>query len=78
MHLTIITINYNNAPGLQKTIESVVNQTSGDFEYIVIDGGSTDNSADIINGNAVIRTPSNKKRRQGLFSLFMALLHGKN
>jgi len=56
--LTIITINYNNAPGLQKTLESVVNQTRGDFEYIVIDGASTDDSMDI-NGYAVIRTPSN-------------------
>lgn len=46
--LSIITINYNNAPGLAKTIESVVNQTSPAFEYIVIDGGSTDGSVDVI------------------------------
>lgn len=36
--LTIITINYNNAVGLQKTMESVLNQTSKEFEYIVVDG----------------------------------------
>jgi glycosyltransferase involved in cell wall biosynthesis len=47
--LSIITINFNNAQGLKKTVESVVNQTSHDFEYIVIDGGSTDGSVDIIN-----------------------------
>lgn len=46
--LSIITINYNNAAGLQKTIESVVAQTSADFEYIVIDGGSTDGSTEVI------------------------------
>ena len=46
--LSIITINYNNKEGLQKTIESVVNQTSQDFEYIIIDGGSTDGSVDVI------------------------------
>ena len=46
--LSIITINYNNAPGLRKTIESVVSQTSNDFEYIVIDGGSTDGSLEVI------------------------------
>jgi glycosyltransferase involved in cell wall biosynthesis len=57
--LTIITINYNNATGLQKTINSVVNQTRGDFEYIVIDGGSTDDSVDIVNRYAVYRIPSN-------------------
>jgi glycosyltransferase involved in cell wall biosynthesis len=37
----IITINLNNASSLSKTIESVVKQTSKEFEYIVIDGGST-------------------------------------
>nr|WP_295923782.1 glycosyltransferase family 2 protein [uncultured Dyadobacter sp.] len=46
--LSIITINYNNAAGLQKTIESVVTQTSADFEYIVVDGGSTDGSTEVI------------------------------
>lgn len=46
--LSIITINYNDAPGLRKTIESVISQTSNDFEYIVIDGGSTDGSTKVI------------------------------
>ena len=48
MKLSIITINYNNAAGLRKTIESVVNQTHANFEYIVIDGASTDESVNII------------------------------
>lgn len=48
MKLSIITINYNNASGLQKTMESVFTQTSADFEYIIIDGASTDSSIDII------------------------------
>ncbi len=46
--LSIITINLNNAPGLRKTMESVISQTSRDFEYIIIDGGSTDGSVEII------------------------------
>ncbi len=46
--LSIITINYNNDVGLQKTIESVVSQSFVGFEYIVIDGGSTDLSVEII------------------------------
>ncbi len=46
--LSIITVNLNNAEGLKKTIESVVNQTFTDYEYIIIDGGSTDGSVDII------------------------------
>ena len=48
MTLTIITINYNNAFGLHKTIESVLAQTSKDFEYIVIDGASTDGSVEYL------------------------------
>ena len=46
--LSIITINRNNAAGLEKTIQSVVNQTFTDFEYIIIDGASDDNSVEII------------------------------
>ena len=45
---TIITINYNNGKELRRTIESVINQTLTDFEYVVIDGGSTDDSVSII------------------------------
>lgn len=52
MRYSIITINYNDKEGLSRTIKSVINQTSKDFEYIVIDGGSTDGSVDIIKQNA--------------------------
>ncbi len=48
MKYTIITINYNNFNGLKRTIENVLCQTFYDYEYIIIDGGSTDNSVDII------------------------------
>lgn len=46
--LSIITVNLNNAKGLKKTIDSIVNQTFNDYEYIIIDGGSTDSSFEII------------------------------
>ncbi len=46
--LSIITINFNNAEGLEKTIQSVVGQCFEDYEYIVIDGKSSDASVDII------------------------------
>lgn len=48
MKLSIITINYNNKAGLEKTIESVMSQTWRDFEWIIIDGGSTDGSKEVI------------------------------
>ncbi len=49
---SIITINYNNKEGLRKTIESVVGQSFRDFEYIIIDGGSTDGSIEVIKEHA--------------------------
>ncbi len=48
MKLSIITINFNNKEGLQKTIDSVVTQSFKDFEWIVIDGGSADGSKELI------------------------------
>ena len=53
MILSIITINYNNRDGLSKTIESVCSQSFKDFEWIVIDGGSTDGSLELIKRNAI-------------------------
>jgi glycosyltransferase involved in cell wall biosynthesis len=49
--ITIITIVFNNVKNIQKTIDSVYNQTYSCLEYIIIDGGSTDGTMDIINKN---------------------------
>lgn len=46
--LSIITINRNNAAGLEKTMQSVARQTYKEFEYIVVDGASTDESVEVI------------------------------
>ena len=48
MKLSIITINRNNAAGLEKTMRSVSTQTFKEFEYIVVDGASTDGSVEVI------------------------------
>ena len=48
MKLSIITINYNNAAGLKKTLDSVAMQIGTDFEHIIVDGASTDGSVEII------------------------------
>lgn len=46
--ISIITVNYNDKIGLQRTIESVISQSSKNFEYIIIDGNSTDGSQELI------------------------------
>ena len=48
MKLSIVTVNRNNAAGLRATMKSVVAQTSRGFEYIVVDGASSDGSVDVI------------------------------
>ena len=48
MRLSIVTINYNNAEGLRKTLASVASQTYRNIEHIIIDAASTDGSVDII------------------------------
>ena len=67
MKLSIITINYNNAEGLRKTLASVASQTFRDFEHIIVDGGSTDESVEIIReyaDNETIRLEGYKAIRQ--------------
>lgn len=55
--LTIITINLNNETGLEKTIRSVFSQTITDFEYVIVDGASSDSSVDVIQKYASLPGP---------------------
>lgn len=49
MKVSIITVTYNSEKTLRNTLESIELQTYNDIEYIIIDGGSTDNTLKIIN-----------------------------
>ena len=62
--VTIITINYNNASGLRKTMESVLAQTSKDFEYIVIDGAAPQPPKGGVSDRAVIESYVNSVEGQ--------------
>lgn len=48
--ISVITVVYNNKKGIAKTIDSVIAQNYPAIEYIIIDGGSTDGTVDIIKG----------------------------
>lgn len=52
MKISIITVNLNNRVGLEKTMGSVLSQTFTNLEYLVIDGGSSDGSVDVIDRHA--------------------------
>lgn len=71
MKLSIITINYNNLSGLRKTVGSVFAQTCRDFEYIIIDGASTDGSKeylDTIKANTIV-DEANTDRNSQIYKL---------
>src|SRR5574340_904889 len=59
--ISVITPSLNTAPYLRDTIESVLSQTFQDFEFIVVDGGSTDGSIDILKEYPQIRWISEKE-----------------
>lgn len=48
MKISVITVTFNSSNTVRDTIESVFLQTHKDIEYIIIDGGSKDNTIDIV------------------------------
>ena len=48
MKISVITVSFNSAKTIEKTIHSVMSQTYGDVEHIIVDGDSTDQTHDIL------------------------------
>ena len=65
--ISIITITYNAQDFLERTLKSVRNQTSTDFEYILIDGGSKDNTMDLVKSNKELFTVIISEKDEGLY-----------
>lgn len=65
--ISIITINYNRREDLRLTIDSVAAQRGGDFEYVVVDGGSTDGSAALVEQRSDVVTRHVSERDQGIY-----------
>jgi glycosyltransferase involved in cell wall biosynthesis len=68
-------INLNNAACLQKTIDSVVSQTFTDYEYIIIDGGSSDGSRRIIEKHAHRLAYWVSEPDKGIYNRMKTLVH---
>ena len=65
--ISIITITYNAQDFLERTIISIRNQTSKNFEYILIDGGSCDRTMDIVEANCDLFSIIISEKDKGLY-----------
>lgn len=65
---SIITVCYNNREGLRQTAESVRIQTFKDYEFIVIDGGSTDGSAELLDEYSSIISYGISEKDNGIYN----------
>jgi glycosyltransferase involved in cell wall biosynthesis len=78
--MTIITVVYNGEKYLEETIQSVINQTYDNVEYIIIDGGSTDGTVEIIKKHEDKIDYWVSERDKGIYAAMnkgITLAHGK-
>jgi putative colanic acid biosynthesis glycosyltransferase len=64
---TIITVTYNAREFIEKSILSVAGQTCGDYEYVVVDGGSKDGTVEIINQYAHVISHFVSEQDNGIY-----------
>ena len=65
--LSIITVTFNAGEVLEKTLQSVFDQTFKDYELIIIDGESTDNTLEIIDQHSNLITHCISETEHGIY-----------
>ena len=67
MKVSIITVCYNSEKTIEDTIRSVASQTYRDIEYIVVDGGSTDRTNEIVKKHSNVVSVHISEKDNGLY-----------
>ncbi|MGN1062757.1 MAG: glycosyltransferase family 2 protein, partial [Alphaproteobacteria bacterium] len=71
--ISVVMSTYNRAYALPTSVDSILNQTYGDFEFIIVNDGSTDNTAQVLAAYADkdkrIRVLTNKQNKGLIYSL---------
>lgn len=67
LKFSVITVVFNDRENIQKTIDSIKNQTFKNFEYIIIDGGSTDGTTEIIEENSLYIDTFISEKDKGIY-----------
>lgn len=79
MKISVITVTLNNLEGLKKTADSVLAQTEKDYEYIILDGGSTDGTVDYLNELKIVNGIKKSEPDNGIYNAMnkaVTLAHG--
>lgn len=67
LKISLITVSYNSAATIQKTLDSVAAQSFSDFEYIIVDAGSNDATLDIVYSYSKFVTECISEPDQGIY-----------
>ncbi len=67
MKITVVTVCFNSAKTIGHTLQSVREQTHGDIEHIIVDGGSQDNTLEVVKSEGLHVTKVVSERDKGIY-----------